>query len=104
MPSGTARKELYDVVKICLGVRSGLSWHCQKTSGTARNYMILSKCAFRAVGNSEMLPKNATRDSQKLSEVKGKPGGSPEPGDRLRFVFVSSSFSFRVCGRVGRDL
>ena len=23
------------------------------------------------------------------SEVKGKPGGNPEPGDRLRFVFVS---------------
>ena len=34
-----------------------------------------------------------------LSEVKGKPGGNPEPGDRLRFVFVFVSCV--ACVRAG---
>ena len=33
------------------------------------------------------------------SEVKGKPGGNPEPGDRLRFVFVFVSCV--ACVRAG---
>ena len=33
------------------------------------------------------------------SEVKGKPGGNPEPGDRLRFVFVFVSCV--ACMRAG---
>ena len=32
-------------------------------------------------------------------EVKGKPGGNPEPGDRLRFVFVFVSCA--ACVRAG---
>ena len=35
----------------------------------------------------------------KKSEVKGKPGGNPEPGDRLRFVFVFVSCV--ACVRAG---
>ena len=34
-----------------------------------------------------------------VSEVKGKPGGNPEPGDRLRFVFVFVSCV--ACVRAG---
>ena len=34
-----------------------------------------------------------------MSEVKGKPGGNPEPGDRLRFVFVFVSCV--ACVRAG---
>ena len=34
-----------------------------------------------------------------ISEVKGKPGGNPEPGDRLRFVFIFVSCV--ACMRAG---
>ena len=37
--------------------------------------------------------------TQARSEVKGKPGGNPEPGDRLRFVFVFVSCV--ACVRAG---
>ena len=66
--------------------------------------VLLEKVAIAYFMRSEFCCASASNDNQvnpacKRSEVKGKPGGNPEPGDRLFFVFFFVSCV--ACVRAG---
>ena len=102
-PSGLIKEELWRILmkmgqfrhKITK-IRSSTFWMSGKSTDSRRRPTQSSRpVSFKPITASQarINPKNVGFCRRRApftlrSEVKGKPGGNPEPGDRLRFVFV----------------